>query len=102
MQSGGAWLCWPSSVPIVFARASELITELTTQSLCSLCPASAVGVTLRSALLLLTAWGAAGEEVSGHLSLPLHLDNTSTVQLVSVFDQHVVQVCGHLREDTDI
>lgn len=71
-------------------RASVLIAELTTQSLCSLCLISAVGVTLRSACLSLTARGTAGEEVSGHLSLPLHLDNTSMVQLVSVVDQHVV------------
>ena len=55
-----------------------------------------------SPALLLTARGTAGEEVSGHLPLPLHLDDTSVVQLVSVVDQHVVQVCGHLREDTDI
>lgn len=52
--------------------------------------------------LSLTARGTAGEEVSGHLPLPLHLDNPSAVQLVSVVDQHVVQVCGHLREDMDI
>lgn len=46
--------------------------------------------------------GATGEEVRGHLALPLHLDETSTVQLVSVAVQHVVKVCGHLTDDTDI
>lgn len=76
--------------PVRSHRASVLIAELTTQSLCSLCLISAVGVTLRSACLLLTARGTAGEEVSGHLPLALHLDNTSTVQLVSVVDQHMV------------
>lgn len=45
---------------------------------------------------------AAGEEVSGHFALPLHLDETSTVQLVSVAVQHVVKVRGHLTKDTDI
>ena len=91
-----------SCPPVCSHRASVLIAELTTQPLCSLCLVSAVGVTLQSASPLLTARGAAGEEVSGHLALPLHLDNTSTVQLVSVVDQHVVQVGGHLRENTDI
>lgn len=71
-------------------------------SLCSLWRISGVGVTLRSNGLSLTTWGAAGEEVSGHLSLPLHLDDTSTFQLVSIVGQHVVQVCSHLRDDTDI
>lgn len=80
----------PLLSPVCSHCASVLIAELTTQSLCSLCLVSAVGVTLRSSFLLLTAWRAAGEEVSGHLPLPLHLDNTSTVQLVSVVDQHVV------------
>lgn len=45
---------------------------------------------------------AAGEEVSGHFALPLHLDETSTVQLVSIAVQHVVKVRGHLTKDTDI
>lgn len=45
---------------------------------------------------------AAGEEVSGHLAFPLHLDETATVQLVSIAVQHVVKVCGHLTKDTDI
>jgi len=85
--------------PECLHRASVLIAELTTQSLCSLCRTNAVGVTLLSAGLSLTARGTASEEVSGHLPLPLHLDNTPTVQLVSVVDQHVVQVCGHLGEN---
>lgn len=45
---------------------------------------------------------AAGEEVSGHFALPLHLDETSTVQLVSIAVQHVVKVRGHLSKDTDV
>lgn len=45
---------------------------------------------------------ATGEEVSGHLALPLHLHKTATVQLVSIVVQHMVKVCGHLTEDTDI
>lgn len=83
-------------------RASVLIAELTTQCLCSVCPVSAEGVTQRSTRLSLTALGTAGEEVSGHFSLPLHLHHTSTVQLVAIVDQHVVEVRGHLREDTEI
>lgn len=43
---------------------------------------------------------AAGEEVSSHFALSLHLDQTSTVQLVSIAVQHVVKVCGHLTKDT--
>lgn len=80
-------------------RTSVLIAEL---ALCILCLVSAAGVTLWLASLLLTARGTASEEVSGHLPLPFHLDDTSTVQLVSVVDQHVVQVSGHLREGADI
>lgn len=41
--------------------------------------------------------GAAGEEVGGHLALSLHLDQAAKIQLVAVADQHVAQVCGHLR-----
>lgn len=76
--------------PLWLHRALVLIAKLTTPSLCSLCLASAVGVTLRSASLPLTAWGAACEEVSGHLALPLHLHNATTFQLVSIADQHVM------------
>lgn len=49
--------------------------------------------------LSLTTRRATGEEVGGHLPLPFHLDKTSTVQLVSVVGQHMVQVGGHLGED---
>lgn len=80
----------PGCPPVCSHCDSVLIAELTAQSLCGVWLVSAVGVTLRSASLSLTARGTAGEEVSGHLPLPLHLDNTSTVQLVSVVDQHVV------------
>lgn len=75
-------------------RLSAQAAEQTSLSLCSLSSVSPG----RS----LTARGAAGEEVRGHLALPLHLDDTATVQLVSVADQHMVQVCGHLREDRGI
>lgn len=104
IETGQACLCRSSPVCLHHAwRAwAPLIAELTTLCLCSLCLVSAVGVTQRSACLSLTAWGTTGEEVSGHLPLPLHLDHTSTFQLVSVVDQHVVQVCGHLRKDADI
>lgn len=65
--------------------------------------ASPVGVTLwLSPPLTLPARRATGEEVSGHLALPLHLDKTAAVQLVSIAVKHVVKVCGHLTEDTDI
>lgn len=53
-------------------------------------------------LLPLPPCRATGEEVSGHLALPLHLDKTATVQLVSIADKHVVKVGGHLTADTDI
>lgn len=62
-----------------------------------------MGVTLwLSPPLTLPARRATGEEVSGHLALPLHLDKTAAVQLVSIAVKHVVKVCGHLTEDTDI
>lgn len=51
--------------------------------------------------LSLTARGTTSEEVSGHLSLPFHLHHPSTLQLVSVVGQHMVQVSGHLGKDMD-
>lgn len=84
--------------PVCLRWASVLIARMTTQSLCSLRLISAARVRLP----LTAARGTAGEEVSGHFTLPLHLDNTSAVQLVAVVGQHVVQVRGHLRKDTDI
>ena len=88
--------------PVCLRRASELIATLTTQCVWRSRPNQRSGVTLWSAALSLATRGTTGEEVSGHLSFPLHLDNSSAVQLVSVAGQHVVQVCGHLGEGTDI
>lgn len=99
IQTGQTCLCQPLSVPSVFASCFIWLLSLSTVSVLSVQWESHCG---RLASLSLTARGTAREEVSSHLSLPLHLDNTSTVQLISVVDQHVVQVCGHLREDTDI
>lgn len=77
-----------------FAHLLNLV--LTLECLCSLC----CGAPPRTHTL--PSLRAAGEEVSGHLALPLHLDETPTVQLVPIAVQHMVKVCGHLTEDTDI
>lgn len=84
-------------------RLSARAAKQTSLSLCSLSSGRCGGnYAAVSPGWSLTARGAAGEEVRGHLPLPLHLDDTATVQLVSVADQHMVQVCGHLREDRGI
>lgn len=52
----------------------------------------------RNTSALLTVGGSVVQEVSGHLTLAFNFYNPSTLQLVTFTGQHLVQVCGHLRE----
>lgn len=88
---------WASAVICSRLHSASLLKwVLTLGCLCSLCCGAPTHTHTLPSLR------AAGEEVSGHLAFPLHLDETATVQLVSIAVQHVVKVCGHLTKDTDI
>lgn len=95
-----------SALAVICYRFVQLLTAQPRADRWGISPAfaSPVGVMLwlSHPLLPLPPCRATGEEVSGHLALPLHLDKTATVQLVSIADKHVVKVCGHLTADTDI